>query len=644
MLTSSLRCDFQKFQFANAGRFSNLSALRPLCFSTRDTTSNENENVRFVPVQYHTAIETTSVDRFHRSSTMEAGASSVVIEVSPSSPHDDDDNDFDEEDAVLLLRKKSSSSSGLLPVEPFQIDESEEPGASVASSSSSTSSQHHRRRRIGQQRNGQRNRRRRRNRKPPSTPRQALWRYCILSTLAVILTISCPQTILRGDSGAADSDNIGSVAPQSSHIVHKHLVALVLWVYMLTLLSFYILHGSDPGYITLEIMQQVCLEDGYSLLGQPHLLKECESDCESSNKNIGSTDDHSKGGQNDDDVHHSGNNQAVVVRSNKHQPIIRLIQSTSRLVGGHRSSSRSSSSGGGGDDDDPLASPLETLPAPPPPPTTTSTPNNISHTASSMSSTSSPRKNVVCKHCHFAPPLRSHHCRICGKQQQNKKHAAACVAMFDHHCDFVGTCIGERNHCRFWWFLTCQALAFHLCCNVIVASSRLGFINVIMLLFPSSATSSTSTSSFANHNSSNNATNASNIHLDEGFHYHVNVLLAVSAKMYLYPLMIMAFIMWFIHTFMALTNTTTFECIKGHSVMDLPHSKRVDQNLHFFCCQRDDAAVVWCRQLFGGGQGRRGNDNQYQWRPTVWYPPEKIIRDSDDWWQHPWQNKYWSCC
>jgi hypothetical protein len=28
----------------------------------------------------------------------------------------------------------------------------------------------------------------------------------------------------------------------------------------------------------------------------------------------------------------------------------------------------------------------------------------------------------------------------------------------------------------------------------------------------------------------------------------------------------------------------------------------------------------------------------------VWKMPMSIDRESEDWWNHPWQNKYWSCC
>jgi hypothetical protein len=53
-----------------------------------------------------------------------------------------------------------------------------------------------------------------------------------------------------------------------------------------------------------------------------------------------------------------------------------------------------------------------------------------------------------CAECEIFPPLRSNHCKFCNK----------CVATFDHHCFVLGTCIGERNHSRFWWFLFMQTI------------------------------------------------------------------------------------------------------------------------------------------------------------------------------------------
>ncbi|KAI5581969.1 hypothetical protein POPTR_007G060100v4 [Populus trichocarpa] len=42
----------------------------------------------------------------------------------------------------------------------------------------------------------------------------------------------------------------------------------------------------------------------------------------------------------------------------------------------------------------------------------------------------------------FTPP-RAKHCHDCDK----------CVLQFDHHCVWLGTCIGRGNHCRFWWYI-----------------------------------------------------------------------------------------------------------------------------------------------------------------------------------------------
>ena len=43
-------------------------------------------------------------------------------------------------------------------------------------------------------------------------------------------------------------------------------------------------------------------------------------------------------------------------------------------------------------------------------------------------------------------PLRARHCRMCKK----------CVSTYDHHCPWLGNCIGERNRKHFYSYLWLQ--------------------------------------------------------------------------------------------------------------------------------------------------------------------------------------------
>lgn len=68
-----------------------------------------------------------------------------------------------------------------------------------------------------------------------------------------------------------------------------------------------------------------------------------------------------------------------------------------------------------------------------------------------------PGKPSWCKQCRHERPERAHHCSSCG----------VCILRMDHHCPWIASCIGWRNHKYFllltWWtFLACLAFLLTL--------------------------------------------------------------------------------------------------------------------------------------------------------------------------------------
>jgi len=69
-------------------------------------------------------------------------------------------------------------------------------------------------------------------------------------------------------------------------------------------------------------------------------------------------------------------------------------------------------------------------------------------------------RSNYCSICRIVKPPRARHCRICGH----------CVLGVDHHCPWIGICIGVRNYALFFLFVVSVAIssAFNVVSSVVV--------------------------------------------------------------------------------------------------------------------------------------------------------------------------------
>ncbi|CAL4884607.1 unnamed protein product [Urochloa decumbens] len=155
----------------------------------------------------------------------------------------------------------------------------------------------------------------------------------------------------------------------------------------------------------------------------------------------------------------------------------------------------------------------------------------------------------TCSYCRVVQPPRTRHCHDCDK----------CVLQFDHHCIWLGTCIGKKNHCRFWWYIFEETILCIWTVALYIESLRFDvdkawwtdFVGVI--------------------------------------------LLAVLIFILIFLLLLLGF-----HSYIALTNQTTYEVARRKRIFYLrgvpervhPFSNGICRNLYDFCCSSQKGYIL----------------------------------------------------
>ena len=143
----------------------------------------------------------------------------------------------------------------------------------------------------------------------------------------------------------------------------------------------------------------------------------------------------------------------------------------------------------------------------------------------------------TCRTCFVYRPPRMVHCFVCD----------ACIDRFDHHCDFLGSCVGKRNYSYFFGFLVTVSI---LACLIIVQT-------IIVMA-------------------------------QEKWRFYGTGFLVMNIILLIYAILFAAFVGYLLgsHFYLIGNNMTTYECIKKRwdSTAGDPYRKSCFQNFTNWLC------------------------------------------------------------